>query len=210
MFLQVDQPINVIYDVDPYLHLKPEEVLEIPKSVYVNTFDEEAVKVFIEDMTKAQSTSQPIIPVYIDSYGGDVYALMAMIDIVKLSDKPVATICMGKAMSCGAVLLACGTKGHRYISPNATVMIHDVSSFSEGKSEEIKSDAAETERLQKMFYKILDKECERKDGYFDKLVFNKGRSNLYLDAEQCLKHGLADEIKIPKFIVEIVHNIVFE
>jgi len=117
---------------------------------------------------------------------------------------------MGKAMSCGAVLLACGTKGHRYISPNATVMIHDVSSFSEGKSEEIKSDAAETERLQKMFYKILDKECERKDGYFDKLVFNKGRSNLYLDAEQCLKHGLADEIKIPKFIVEIVHNIVFE
>jgi ATP-dependent Clp endopeptidase proteolytic subunit ClpP len=210
MFLQVDQPINVIYDVDPYLHLKPEEVLDIPKSVYVNTFDEESVRIFIEDMTKAQSTSQPIIPIYIDSYGGDVYALMAMIDIVKLSDKPVATICMGKAMSCGAVLLACGTKGHRYISPNATVMIHDVSSFSEGKSEEIKSDAAETERLQKMFYKILDKECERKDGYFDKLVFNKGRSNLYLDAEQCLKHVLADEIKIPKFIVEIVHNIVFE
>jgi len=210
MFLQVDQPINVIYDVDPYLHLKPEEVLDIPKSVYVNTFDEESVRIFIEDMTKAQSTSQPIIPIYIDSYGGDVYALMAMIDIVKLSDKPVATICMGKAMSCGAVLLACGTKGHRYISPNATVMIHDVSSFSEGKSEEIKSDAAETERLQKMFYKILDKECERKDGYFDKLVFNKGRSNLYLDADQCVKHGIADQIKIPKFIVEIVHNIVFE
>jgi len=210
MFLQVDQPINVIYDIDPYLHLKPEEVLEIPKSVYVNNFDEEAVKVFIEDMNKAQSTSQPIIPVYIDSYGGDVYALMAMIDIIKLSEKPVATICMGKAMSCGAVLLACGTKGHRYISPNATVMIHDVSSFSEGKSEEIKADAAETDRLQKMFYKILDKECERKDGYFDKLVFNKGRSNLYLDAEQCLKHGLADEIKIPKFNVEIVHNIIFE
>ena len=133
-----------------------------------------------------------------------------MIDVIKSSDKPIATICLGKAMSCGAVLLACGEKGHRYISPNATVMIHDVSSFSEGKSEEIKSDAAETERLQKMFYKILDKECERKDGYFDKLVFNKGRSNLYLDAEQCVKHGIADQIKIPKFIVEIVHNIVFE
>jgi hypothetical protein len=33
---------------------------------------------------------------------------------------------------------------------------------------------------------------------------------LYLDAEQCVKHGLADEIKIPKFTVEIVHNIIFE
>jgi hypothetical protein len=132
------------------------------------------------------------------------------IDIIESCEKPVATICVGKAMSCGAVLLACGEKGHRYISKNATIMIHDVSSFSEGKSEEIKSDAAETERLQKQFYKMLDTKCERKDGYFDKLVFNKGRSNLYLDAEQCVKHGLVDEIKIPKFTVEIVHNIIFE
>ena len=137
---------------------------------------------------------------------------MATISVADISpsDKPCATICVGKAMSCGAVLLACGEKGHRYVSKNATVMIHDVSSFSEGKSEEIKSDAAETERLQKQFYKMLDTKCERKDGYFDKLVFNKGRSNLYLDAEQCIKHGLADEIKIPKFTIEIVHNIIFE
>ncbi len=201
MFLQMDHPKNVVFDVDPWLHIKPEEAMEAPVSVYVNEFSEEAVKIFLEDITKA---------IYIDSYGGDVYALMAMIDIIESCEKPVATICVGKAMSCGAVLLACGEKGHRYISKNATIMIHDVSSFSEGKSEEIKSDAAETERLQKQFYKMLDTKCERKDGYFDKLVFNKGRSNLYLDAEQCVKHGLVDEIKIPKFTVEIVHNIIFE
>jgi len=177
----MDHPKNVVFDVDPWLHIKPEEAMEAPVSVYVNEFSEEAVKIFLEDITKANNTSQPIIPIYIDSYGGDVYALMAMIDIIENSDKPCATICVGKAMSCGAVLLACGEKGHRYISKNATVMIHDVSSFSEGKSEEI-----------------------------DKLVFNKGRSNLYLDAEQCIKHGLADEVKIPKFTVEIVHNIIFE
>jgi ATP-dependent Clp protease protease subunit len=197
----MDHPKNVVFDVDPWLHIKPEEAMEAPVSVYVNEFSEEAVKIFLEDITKA---------IYIDSYGGDVYALMAMIDIIESCEKPVATICVGKAMSCGAVLLACGEKGHRYISKNATIMIHDVSSFSEGKSEEIKSDAAETERLQKQFYKMLDTKCERKDGYFDKLVFNKGRSNLYLDAEQCVKHGLVDEIKIPKFTVEIVHNIIFE
>jgi len=206
----MDHPKNVVFDVDPWLNIKPEEVMEIPVSIYVNEFSEEAVKIFLEDITKAKNTSQPIIPIYIDSYGGDVYALMAMIDIIESCEKPVATICVGKAMSCGAVLLACGEKGHRYISKNSTIMIHDVSSFSEGKSEEIKSDAAETERLQKQFYKMLDTKCERKDGYFDKLVFNKGRSNLYLDAEQCVKHGLVDEIKMPKFTVEIVHNIIFE
>ena len=81
----MEQPKNVVFDVDPFLHLKPEEVLEPPVSVYVNEFCEESVKIFLEDMTKAQNTSQPIIPVYIDSYGGDVYALMAMIDIIKSS-----------------------------------------------------------------------------------------------------------------------------
>ena len=189
---------------------KVEEAVKLPKFVLINKIDEEATKKFREDFNAALNTGQEIIPIVIDSYGGQVYSLLGMVDIIKSCKIPVATIISGKAMSCGAVLLACGEKGHRYVSVNSTVMIHDVSSFSEGKSEEIKSDAAETERLQKMFYKILDKECERKDGYFDKLVFNKGRSNLYLDADQCVKHGIADQIKIPKFIVEIVHNIVFE
>ena len=83
MFLQMDHPKNVVFDVDPWLNIKPEEAMEAPVSVYVNEFSEEAVKIFLEDITKGNNTSQPIIPVYIDSYGGDVYALMAMIDIIE-------------------------------------------------------------------------------------------------------------------------------
>ena len=82
----MDHPKNVVFDVDPWLHIKPEEAMEAPVSVYVNEFSEEAVKIFLEDITKANNTSQPIIPIYIDSYGGDVYALMAMIDILQEMD----------------------------------------------------------------------------------------------------------------------------
>ena len=197
MLIQMEQPKNVVFDVDPFLHLKPEEVLEPPVSVYVNEFCEESVKIFLEDMTKAQNTSQPIIPVYIDSYGGDVYALMAMIDIIKSSDKPVATICLGKAMSCGAVLLACGEKGHRYVSVNSTVMIHDVSSIAFGKVEDLKADVRESERLNKKVYEMMAKNCGKESNYFLDIVHMKGHADWYLDVEEGKRHGLVNHSRLP-------------
>jgi ATP-dependent Clp protease protease subunit len=161
--------------VAPGLLIKPEEVMEIPHTVYVNNFDEESSKLFLEDFTRASNSFQPIIPIIIDSYGGDVYSLLSMIDVIENSSKPVATVCVGKAMSCGAILLSCGHKGHRYIGNHATVMIHDVSAYSDGKFEEVKSNARETTRLQKEMFNILDKNADKFTGYFDRLVFRRGR-----------------------------------
>jgi ATP-dependent Clp protease protease subunit len=127
-----------------------------------------------------------------------------MIDVIENSSKPVATVCVGKAMSCGAILLSCGHKGHRYIGNHATVMIHDVSAYSDGKFEEVKSNARETTRLQKEMFNILDKNADKFTGYFDRLVFRRGRSDWYMKAEDALKHGIADHIGVPKFTVDIL------
>ena len=102
---------------------------------------------FLSLINKAQNSGQPVIPVIIDSYGGQVYSLMSMISDIKHSKIPVATIVQGKAMSCGAILFSFGTEGYRYMDPDATLMIHDVSSMEIGKVEEIKASAEETERL---------------------------------------------------------------
>ncbi len=204
MIFRDNPTINVSYNVAPGLLIKPEEVMEAPHTVYVNNFDEEASKLFIEDFTKATNSIQPIIPIIIDSYGGDVYSLLSMIDVIENSSKPVATICTGKAMSCGAILLSCGTKGHRYIGNHATVMIHDVSAYSDGKFEEVKSNARETTRLQKEMFNILDKNADKYTGYFDRLVFRRGRSDWYMKADEALKHGIVDHIGIPKFKVDIL------
>ena len=104
------------------------KLMNNPIVVRVNKFNEDAAKKFTQDMASAHNSGQNIIPIVIDSYGGQVYSLMSMISDIKSSDLPVATIVEGKAMSCGAVLFTFGENGHRYMAPDATVMIHDVSS----------------------------------------------------------------------------------
>jgi ATP-dependent Clp protease protease subunit len=106
-------------------------------------------------------------------------------------------------MSCGAILLTAGTEGYRFISPNSVVMIHDVSSVANGKFEEIVSDANETTRIQKLFYDTLDNNCKQDKGYFDKLVFNRGRADWYMNPEECKKHNVVDHIGLPMFTYEI-------
>src|SRR6478609_3606795 len=66
------------------------------------------------------------ISVYINSPGGDVYAGLAIYDTMAFVKPDVRTICVGMAMSMGAVLLAAGTKGKRSALPNAKILIHQV------------------------------------------------------------------------------------
>ena len=58
-------------------------------------------------------------------------------------------------MSCGVILFSCGTEGLRFVTPEATLMIHDVSSFAHGKNEEIQASAKETKRLNKILNTLL-------------------------------------------------------
>ena len=89
-------------EIDP--KIKEIELRKQPMMIRVNKFDEEAAKKFAMEMGQAHNTGQKIIPVIIDSYGGQVYSLMSMISAIKHAELPVATIVEGKAMSCGAVL----------------------------------------------------------------------------------------------------------
>ena len=108
--------------------IKDVELRKPPIIIRVNKFDETAANKFHQQIAQAHNTGQSVIPVVIDSYGGQVYSLMSMVAAIETSEIPVATIVEGKAMSCGAVLLTCGEEGMRFADPNATIMIHDVSS----------------------------------------------------------------------------------
>ena len=174
-----------------------------PVIIRVNKFNEEAVEKFTKQMDLARNSGQPIIPIVIDSYGGQVYSLMSMITEIQNCDLPVATIIEGKAMSCGAVLFSFGTEGYRFMSPNATVMIHDVSTGAWGKVEEVKADAAEADRLDQIIFKMMSQNCGKKDDYFKKLVHKKGHADWYLDPHECRKHNLCNHIRIPDLKTKI-------
>jgi ATP-dependent Clp endopeptidase proteolytic subunit ClpP len=180
-----------------------------PNIIYVNKFNEESAKEFLEAMINAQGTGQSIIPIVIDSYGGEVYSLLKMVDVIRSSNVPVATICMGKAMSCGAVLLTCGAEGHRYMAPTGTVMIHDVASFAMGKVEEIKAEAKEVDRLNKLIFKIMADNCGKPEGYFSKLVHEHGHADWFLEADECKKHNMINHVRVPKVKVAFDAELTF-
>jgi ATP-dependent Clp protease, protease subunit len=176
-----------------------------PDIIRVNRFNEMAVTEFRRSVQRAVDRGQPIIPIVIDSYGGLVHSLLAMVDILEQA-KPhavVATICEGKAMSCGAVLLACGAKGHRYVGTNATVMLHDTAGGSYGKIREIKAHAAESERLDAQLFSILDKNAGKKAGTFKKIIHDAGHAELYMSPSKCVSIGLADSVGLPQMGVHV-------
>ena len=194
--------MNVIKNFSPLLKDK-EFIDDLPIVIRVRKFDEASAKSFSEQMSKAQNTGQPVVPVIIDSYGGQVYSLMSMVSDIQHSRITVATIVQGKAMSCGALLFSFGAEGARYMDANATLMIHDVSSMAWGKVEEIKASAEETERLNQKVYKMMAKNCGHHEDYFLDLIHEKGHADWFLEAGEAKKHNLTNHTRVPSLKIEV-------
>jgi ATP-dependent Clp protease protease subunit len=195
--------MNIIYTPSHLLKEVKFKNENLPVVIRVNKFDEKAAEEFSKDMTRAQNTGQPVVPVIIDSYGGQVYSLMSMISDIQHSRVQVATIVQGKAMSCGAILFSFGVDGMRYMDPDATVMIHDVSSMAWGKVEEVKVSAQETERLNQKIYRMMAKNCGHHEEYFLDIVHEKGHADWFLDAKEAKRHKLANKLKIPEMKIDV-------
>jgi ATP-dependent Clp endopeptidase proteolytic subunit ClpP len=195
--------MNIIYTPSALLKEVKFRSENLPVVIRVNKFDEKAAQEFSKDVARAQNTGQPTLPIIIDSYGGQVYSLMSMISDIQHSHLPVATIVQGKAMSCGAILFSFGVDGMRYMDPDATVMIHDVSSMGWGKVEEVKVSAQETERLNQKVYKMMAKNCGHEENYFLDIVHEKGHADWFLDAKECKRHKLANKLRVPEMKIGV-------
>jgi len=177
-------------------------------TIYVNHFTEDSARKFYESFQKAMKSGQTILPIIIDSYGGSVDALVVMMELIESSPIPVATICIGKAMSCGAMLLSCGTEGMRYIAPTSRVMIHHVSSGMWGTVPDLKNSTEEVERLQKTVFEKVSLNCGQKKNYFLKILKERGNLDWYLTPEECVTHNLVNHIKVPELKTTIkVENV---
>ncbi len=193
--------MKIIYNKSKLL--KECELHYNPVIIYVNEFTDKSAKEFSQKMTLAHNTGQPVVPIIIDSYGGEVYSLMNMISEINNSELPIMTVAQGKAMSCGAVLLSFGTNGMRYADPNATIMIHDVASGAFGKVAELKSDVKEAERLNKKIFSMVDHNCGQPSGFFMKKLKEKDRADWYLTGKKAKKFNLVNHLRIPTFTVNV-------
>ena len=132
------------------------------------------------------------ISFYINSPGGSITDGMAIYDTINYIKCPVSTICVGLAASMGAVLLACGTKGKRYATPNAEIMIHQplISGGLSGQATEIKIHADHMVKTREKLNKILS---ERTGQSLETIMKDTERDN-FMTAEEALKYGLIDGI----------------
>jgi len=129
---------------------------------------------------------------YINSPGGSITDGMAIYDTINYIKSPVSTMCVGLAASMGAVLLACGTKGKRFATPNAEIMIHQplIRGGLSGQTTEIKIHAEHMMRTREKLNKILS---EKTGQPLEKINDDTERDN-FMTAEEALKYGIIDGI----------------
>jgi ATP-dependent Clp protease protease subunit len=130
------------------------------------------------------------ISLYINSPGGSVDDTMAVYDTMLFVGSPIATYCIGRAQSGGAVILAAGTKGRRHALPHAKVMLHQPWGGVSGQAADIKIQAEEILKAKTMINEILAKHTGQP---IDKIAAETERDR-YLSAEEAQQYGLIDEV----------------
>lgn len=175
--------------------------------IWVNKFDEESAREFRDAVLCASKMdpSRPII-IYIDSYGGMVDSLAKMIETLDEVPNPIITACMGKAMSCGAILLSHGDV--RFCGKHSRIMVHEVSSGSHGDVHDMHADVQEVKRLNEHFMGLLARNCGYA-GYSElrKLIKEQDGRERYMSAQNALEFGIVDAVGLPKLQSMLIHEI---
>ena len=130
------------------------------------------------------------ISLYINSPGGSVYAGLAIYDTMQFIKPDVQTICVGIAMSMGALLLGGGAKGKRMALPNAKILIHQVSSGFQGQATDIEIHAREVIDLRRR----LDEIIAEHSGQDIQKVRQDTERDYFMSSEEAQGYGIIDRV----------------
>src|SRR3954462_3326495 len=130
------------------------------------------------------------ISIYINSPGGSVYAGLAIYDTMQFIKPQVQTICVGIAMSMGALLLSGGADGKRMALPNAKILIHQVSSSFQGQATDIEIHAKEIIDVRRRLDEILAKHTKQE---LEKVARDTER-DYFMSAEEAKDYNLIDRV----------------
>jgi len=132
------------------------------------------------------------ISIYVNSPGGSITSGLAIYDTMQFVSNDVATYCIGQAASMGAILVAAGTKGKRFILPNSRVMIHQPWGGFHGTASDISIHAEEMLKIKKKLTEIL----ARHTGQPIEKVEKDTDRDRFMSAEEAKAYGLVDEILV--------------
>jgi ATP-dependent Clp protease, protease subunit len=130
------------------------------------------------------------ISIYINSPGGSVYAGLAVYDAMQFIKPDVSTICVGVAMSMGALLLAGGAQDKRMALPNSKILIHQLSGGFEGQATDIEIHAKEIINVRQRLDEIIAKHTGQP---LDKVAKDTER-DYFMSAEEAKAYSIVDRV----------------
>ncbi|MBU6370989.1 MAG: ATP-dependent Clp protease proteolytic subunit [Patescibacteria group bacterium] len=172
------------YDI--YSRLLKEHIIFLSGSI-----DFETANIVIAQLLFLQSEDpKKDIKLYIDSPGGLVTAGLAIVDTMNHIKNDVSTVCVGLAASMASIILSAGTKGKRYILPNAEVMIHQPLGGAEGQASDIEISAKHIVKMRENLNKMLSKNTSQPLAKIEKDVDR----DFFMDADEAKKYGIVDKV----------------
>jgi len=172
------------YDI--YSRLLKERIIFIGTPI-----DDNVANLVIAQLLFLQNEKKDMdVNLYINSPGGSISAGLAIYDTMQYIQPEVSTTCVGMAASMAAVLLAGGSRGKRFILPNARVMIHQPWGGAQGTASDITIQAAEIMKAKQRLHEIL----ARHTGQDIKTIETDSDRDFYMSADEAKEYGLVDEV----------------
>jgi ATP-dependent Clp protease protease subunit len=169
---------------------KVSDLLKQRRIMLFGTVSAESAQAVCSQALYLGSYNREPVTLYINSPGGSVSDGLAMLDCLHGACSEVWTVATGRAASMGAVLLAAGTPGRRYVSPNATIMLHQVAGLCGGSAPDIHRQHTELQRVNDHMVNLL----ARYTGKDPEQVKRDIDRDLYLTPEQAIEYGIADHV----------------
>lgn len=178
-----------------------------PKTFFLEEFNSRTVRALSSVVTDALTLGQEVLPIYIESSGGDIYSLngiLSIIDGARKNGLQIATIVAGQAMSAGAYTFCYGDKGLRFAGSNATIMLHGMQLSSiDGRLGDIKSLVDTLNISEFSFFEKISRHLGKKKDWLIKNLSKRKDYDWFLNAEEAIAEGVANHIHIPTFKVDI-------
>jgi len=151
--------------------------------------DTYSAELIIRKLLEFDRQSEEEITMFINSPGGSVIQMLAIIDAMNIVKSPIRTVVVGIAASAASVIAMCGDK--RFISKTGQFMLHQASGVSCGEVSDMKDKVAQAEKLQNMMFEIIANKSGKTKQFIEELIDRKDK---YFDARESVSMGFIDSI----------------
>ena len=168
-----------------------EEKLIENRIVFISgEINEDLANNVISTLLYLDSVGNEDISLYINSPGGSVTQGLAIIDTMNFIKSNIRTYCLGHCASMAAIILACGTKGKRFVLPNSEIMIHQPSGGAYGKSDDVVISCNRLKQCKEKLISILTSATKKNKREITRYLNN----DYYMGATDAIEFGIVDKL----------------